>query len=362
MCLERIPAGDSAAGATLSLYWFSLVPELRKDPITDQWVIISPDKARRPGDFLREPVVPKLNPHECPYCAGNEATTPREVFACRQNSSANQPGWSVRVIPHKFPVLGIEGNLEREGEGLFDMMKGVGAHEVIIESPDHVLSMADLPRKSIEQVLGAFRSRIHDLRNDRRLKYILLFKNHGDAAGAGLEHTHSQLIALPVVPKRVQEELRGAKKYYKAKERCIFCDMLRQEARAAIRVVIETERFVVLQPYASRFPFETWILPKQHRSHFEGIDAVHLENLAEVLKSTLERIDRALERPAYSFSIHTAPLQDEECRYFHWHIEIIPKVTRVAGFEWGTGFHINPTPPEESAKFLRDAGRDPIRP
>ena len=280
------------------------------------------------------------------------------MLAYRQGSGANNPGWSVRVIPNKFPVLGIEGDLEREGEGLFDKMKGIGAHEVVVECPDHVVSMADLPQKSIEQVLWAFRERVHDLRNDRRLKYVLLFKNHGEDAGAKLEHSHSELIALPVVPKRVLEELRGAKKYHKAKERCIFCDMLRQETRAGDRIVIETERFVVLEPYAARFPFETWILPKQHRSHFETIDAVHTENLAHVLKSTLQRIDKALERPAYNFSIHTAPLQDGDCPYFHWHIEIIPKVTRVAGFEWGTGVHINPTTPEEAARFLRDAGRD----
>lgn len=333
------------------------MPELRKDPVTDQWVIISPGHGRRPADFVRSPVPTTPSGRSCPYCAGNEAATPQEVLAYRHGSGANQPGWSVRVIPNKIPVLCIEEELEREGEGLFDKMKGVGAHEVVIESPDHVLDMADLPDKAIEQVLWAFRERVHDLKNDQRLRYVLLFKNHGEAAGATEEHSHSQLIALPVVPKRVQEELRGAKRYYKARERCIFCDLIRQESKTGTRIVLETERFVVLEPYAARFPFETWILPRRHRSHFEEIDGADVENLAWVLKSTLQRIDRALERPAYNFCIHTAPLQDAASPSFHWHIEVTPKVTRVAGFEGGSGFYINPTPPEESAQFLRDAGR-----
>jgi UDPglucose--hexose-1-phosphate uridylyltransferase len=332
------------------------MPELRKDPVTDQWVIIATDRARRPGDFVREPVPTIPSGRICPFCPGNEAKTPPEVLAYRNGSGPNQPGWSLRVVPNKFPVLGIEGELSRQGEGIFDKMQGIGAHEVIIETPEHALSITDLSEKSIEQVLWAFRDRVQDLKNDRRLRYVLLFKNHGEAAGATLEHTHSQLIALPVVPKRVQEEMRGAKKYYKFKERCLFCDLIRQETKAAARIVSETDRFVVLEPYAARFPFETWIFPKQHRSHYEDIDAPHLENLAWVLKSTLRKIDKVLERPPYNFLIHTAPLQDSANPFFHWHIEVIPKLTRVAGFEWGTGFYTNPTPPEESAQFLREAG------
>jgi UDPglucose--hexose-1-phosphate uridylyltransferase len=332
------------------------MPELRKDPITERWVIISTERARRPSDFVREPLPTTSSGRFCPFCPGNERKTPAEVLAYRDGSGPNQPGWSLRVIPNKFPVLGIEGDLLREGEGIFDKMQGIGAHEVVIETPEHALSITDLSEKAIEQVLWAFRERIADLKNDRRLRYVLLFKNQGEAAGATLEHTHSQLIALPVVPKRVQEEMDGAKTYYDLKERCVFCDLIRQETRARTRVVAETDRYVVLQPYAARFPFETWIIPKQHRSHYEDMDAVHLENFAWVLKSTLRKIDRVLERPAYNFLIHTAPLQQGANPYFHWHAEVIPKLTRVAGFEWGTGFYINPTPPEESAQFLREAG------
>ncbi|HWF08388.1 MAG TPA: galactose-1-phosphate uridylyltransferase [Bryobacteraceae bacterium] len=332
------------------------MPELRKDPITDSWVIISTDRARRPSDFVRETTPVKPSGRFCPFCSGHEGKTPPEVLAYRDGSGANQPGWSLRVVPNKFPVLGIEGDLQREGEGLFDKMQGIGAHEVIVETPEHALSMTELSEKSIQRILWAFRDRVNDLRNDRRLRYILLFKNHGEAAGATLEHTHSQLIALPVVPKRVQEEIDGARHYYDFKERCIFCDLIRQEAKSGERVVLETERFIVIEPYAARFPFETWILPKHHKSHFEETDAADFENLAWTLKSTLRKIEKVLEMPPYNLLIHTAPPQEVSNPYFHWHIEIIPKLTRVAGFEWGTGFHINPTPPEESAQFLREAG------
>ena len=332
------------------------MPELRKDPITDRWVIIATERARRPADFVRESATTTPSGRFCPFCAGNESKTPPEVLAYRNGSGANQPGWSLRVVPNKFPVLEIEGELGREGEGLFDRMQGVGAHEVVIESPDHILNISELNEKAVEQVLWAFRDRVRDLKNDRRLRYVLLFKNQGTAAGATLEHTHSQLIALPVVPKRVQEEVEGSKNYYDFKERCVFCDLIRQEAKSGARVITETDRFIVLAPYAARFPFETWILPRHHRSHYEDIDAQQLENLAWVLKTTLRKIDKVLERPPYNFLIHTAPLQEAANPWFHWHIEIIPHLTRVAGFEWGTGFYINPTPPEEAAQFLREAG------
>jgi len=259
-------------------------------------------------------------------------------------------------VPNKFPVLGIEGDLMRQGDGMYDKMNGIGAHEVVIETPDHQMTMANMSEKQLEQVLWAFRDRVNDLKRDRRFRYILLFKNHGEAAGASLEHTHSQLIALPVVPRRVKEEIDGAKIYHDFKERCIFCDIVRQEIQAGARLVTEAERFVAIEPYAPRFPFETWVLPKRHESHFEDAEGATVQNLAWVLRSTLRKIDKVLELPAYNFVVHSAPVQEPFQHHFHWHFEIIPKLTKVAGFEWGTGFYINPTPPEESARFLRDAG------
>jgi UDPglucose--hexose-1-phosphate uridylyltransferase len=331
------------------------LPELRKDPITDRWVIIATDRARRPSDFIREPVEYTAG-RICPFCTGFETKTPPEVLAIREGSGANQPGWSLRVVPNKFPVLGIEGELNRQGEGMFDKMDGLGAHEVVIETNVHTEGLAEMPEKQVERVLWAFRERVLDLKRDTRLQYILLLKNHGTAAGATLEHPHSQLIALPVVPKRVLEEIEGAKKYFAFKERCVFCDLIRQEIKDQTRVVSETDQFVVIEPWASRFPFETWILPRRHQSHFEAIDQAGLQALAFVLRSTLRKLDRVLEKPAFNFVIHTAPVQEQSNQFFHWHIELMPRLTKLAGFEWGTGFYTNPTPPEESAKFLRDAG------
>jgi UDPglucose--hexose-1-phosphate uridylyltransferase len=331
------------------------LPELRKDPITGRWVIIATDRAKRPTDFVREKVQIRGSGF-CPFCYGNENKTPPEILAYRNDGSMrNTPGWSLRVVPNKFPALGIEGSLNRQGEGLYDKMNGIGAHEVIIETPDHNLTLATMPARRVEEVLWAFRDRIIDLKKDRRFKYILIFKNHGEAAGASLEHTHSQLIALPVVPKRVAEEVGGAREYYTFKERCVFCDILRQETESGVRVISESSDFIALAPFAPRFPFEIWLLPKAHQSSFEESQRHEFEELAPMLKDMLSRLDRVLDYPAYNYIIHTSPFSESTEDYFHWHLEIMPKLTKLAGFEWGTGFYINPTPPEESAKFLREA-------
>ena len=331
------------------------MPELRKDPVTSRWVIIATDRAKRPTDFVRE----KVTIHGsgfCPFCPGNEAKTPPEIMAYRPDGSGrNQPGWTLRVVPNKFPALGIEGTLNRQGEGLYDKMNGIGAHEVMIETTDHQLTLATMPIRRVEDVVWSYRDRILDLKKDRRFRYILIFKNHGAAAGASLEHTHSQLIALPVVPKRVREEVDFAREYYNYKERCLFCDIIRQEAEAGIRVVSENQGFVAVAPFAPRFPFEIWVLPKVHQSAFEESQKHEFEQLARILKEMLLRLDKVLESPAYNYIIHTSPLTETNNDHYHWHLEIMPKLTKVAGFEWGTGMYINPTPPEEAARFLREA-------
>jgi len=331
------------------------LPELRRDPVTGRWVIIATDRSKRPSDFVRERVQIKGSSF-CPFCYHNEAKTPPEIMAYRPDGSGrDRPGWTLRVVPNKFPALGIEGVLGRQGEGLYDKMNGIGAHEVIIETPDHNLTLAAMPVNRIEDVLWAYRDRVVDLQRDRRFKYILIFKNHGDAAGASLEHTHSQLIALPVVPKRVLEEVDGAKIYYGYKDRCVFCDIIQQEMESRNRVVAENDAFLAITPFASRFPFELSILPKNHQSVFEDSRKHEFEQLASILKDMLMRLDKVLDFPAYNFIIHTSPIPEAANDYYHWHFEIMPKLTKVAGFEWGSGFYINPTPPEEAAQFLRDA-------
>lgn len=331
------------------------MPELRKDPIVGRWVIISTDRGKRPTDFSISEKEPKKG--FCPFCYGNEDKTPEEVLAYRlNNSEPNTPGWKLRVVPNKFPALQIEGGLGRVGEGMFDKMNGLGAHEVIIENPDHNKYLVDLPDKDIENVFWAFRDRIIDLKKDKRFRYILIFKNKGESAGASLEHPHSQLIALPIIPKIVIEELEGSKLHYKYKERCIYCDIIRQESAESIRIINESQNFIALCPFAPRFPFETWILPKIHDSSFEDSQKGEFENLTPFLKNVLQRLNKVLKNPPYNLIIHTSPFAEQRNEYYHWHIEIMPKLTKVAGFEWGTGFYINPTPPEEAAAYLRDAG------
>ncbi|MBI1979189.1 MAG: galactose-1-phosphate uridylyltransferase, partial [Elusimicrobia bacterium] len=187
------------------------------------------------------------------------------------NREKNKSGWRVRVVPNKFPVLQIEGGINRHGDGMYDKMNGIGAHEVLIESPQHNLEIPNLEDNRVEDIFWAFRDRIIDLRRDVRFEYILIFKNKGAAAGASLTHPHSQLIATPMVPVRVRQEIQGGKQYFEYKERCIFCDMVAQELASNVRVVAENDQFVAFEPFAARFPFETWILPKNHDSHFEDL-------------------------------------------------------------------------------------------
>jgi UDPglucose--hexose-1-phosphate uridylyltransferase len=336
------------------------MPELRKDPVVGRWVIISTERSRRPSNF--QPVSHEKSVDFCPFCVGNEDKTPPEVWAHREGGGApNTPGWQVRVVPNKFPALQIEGSLDRRGEGLYDKMHGVGAHEVVIEGPEHDRDLADLPVEHLQKVLTAYRERCLDLHRDKRFRYVLIFKNHGPAAGATLEHTHTQLIATPIIPLILQEELEGSRRYFELKERCIFCDIVAQETdeNNGRRVVSLTEHFLAVEPFAPRFPFETWILPRRHRSSFPSMsDEAELRGLAEILKDTLQRLNRALDRPPYNFVIHTAPVSEGDVDYYHWHLEIMPKLTRVAGFEIGSGFYINPTPPEDAAQYLRELAKD----
>ncbi len=328
--------------------------ELRRDPITGRWNIFNTDEPAGPDAFEVERHA--MSGATCPFCYGNEALTPPEIFAARPPDTApNTPGWSLRVVSNKFPALKIEGELARRGIGIFDMCNGVGAHEVMIETPDHAQQMADLSLDRLIDVVTMFKSRSLDLRGDRRLKYSLIFKNFGLSAGASLEHPHTQLIALPIVPKRVQEELSGAAKYFEFRERCVFCDMLSQELQERERLVCENAGFVAYCPFVSSFPFEMWILPREHSADFTRIDEPGIRDFAAILKDTLTRLRGTLSNPAYNFIIHTTPVELRQRDEYHWRLELIPKLTKVAGFEWGTGFYINPTPPEVAAGYLRHA-------
>jgi UDPglucose--hexose-1-phosphate uridylyltransferase len=338
------------------------MPELRHDPIQGRWVIIATERSRRPDDF---PYIQPVPPGGiCPFCEGNENKTPPEIAAIRNGSGPNQPGWKVRVVPNKFPALRIEGGLDRKGLGAYDQMNGIGAHEVIIETPDHSLNLADAPVDHIRHVLRTYRERLVDLLQDQRFKYVLIFKNYGSAAGASLSHPHTQLIATPVTPLTLVEELNSAKEHFLEKERCLFCDLIQQELESRKRVVAESEYFVAIAPFASRFPFELFIAPKAHHYSFAETSDDMLSHLAPLLKEVLLRVKKCLKDPPYNFLIHTVPNVKAARKHslnwatieldFHWHIEFMPRLTQVAGFEWGTGFYINPTAPEQAAQHLRE--------
>jgi UDPglucose--hexose-1-phosphate uridylyltransferase len=300
---------------------------------------------------------------ECPFCAGHETETPGEILAYRDRTGhPNGPGWRVRVVPNKFPALQIEGDLHKRGEGIYDKMNGIGAHEVIIECPQHETTMADLSEENIREVLWVYHDRLVDLKKDPRLVYGMVFKNVGAAAGASLEHTHSQLIVTPIVPINVWEEMSGSLEFFNYRGRCLFCDMIHQELSTDKRIVLDTPNFVCFSPYAARFPFEVWILPKNHSSHYEYIQKTEVDELGTVLKTILLKLETGLDHPAYNYIIHTSPFDTQLLPHYHWHIEIIPRLTRVAGFEWGTGFYINPVPPEQAASFLRETRVDPNAP
>lgn len=326
--------------------------ELRKDPVVGRWVIISTERAKRPHEFPPE-AAPRRE-GVCPLCPGSERMTPPEILAFRQGGEPNDPSWTLRVVPNKFPALRIEGELGKAADGIYDRMHGIGAHEVVIESERHDIDLFDLPEKRFEDVLWAYRERLLDLKKDHRFKSVLIFKNHGAAAGASLTHSHSQLIALPIIPKRVMEEMHGCREYYRFRDRCLFCDIVVQEMDQKVRIVEETGEFLAFSPYAPRFPFETWIVPKRHQCAYEMIEGDQAKGLAAVFRRTLRRLNLALENPPFNFIVHSAPFQERAAEFYHWHIEIMPKLTKVAGFEWGSGFYINPTPPEESAKYLRE--------
>ena len=327
--------------------------EFRRDPVSGRWVIIASDRVTRPTDFKSERV-PKTGGF-CPFCEGNEDKTPSEIAAYRSpGSTPNRPGWRVRVVPNKFPALRVEGALNKSGDGMYDLMAGVGAHEVIIENPQHVISPSEMDEPMIRDVLSMYQERLLDLGKDKRLLYGMIFKNIGRAAGATLEHSHSQLVVMPVVPRNVAVEMRCAAEFFRFRGRCLFCDMIVQELATETRIVEQNDHFIGFAPFASRFPFEMWIMPRAHSAHFEAIARPEVEALATLLKRCLAKLEKALDMPPYNYIIHTGPFRNVNEEQYHWHIEIIPRIVQLAGFEWGTGFYINAVPPEAAAQYLRD--------
>jgi len=326
--------------------------ELRKDPVNGRWVIVTTDNPMKPSDFER--IEDDFRGGPCPFCYGNENLTPPEIEVMRnENTKHNDSGWQVRAVANKFPALKIEGTLEQRDNGIYDILNGVGAHEVIIETPYHDKDFTDLTFKEVSKVLDMYCRRFNDLRKDERLKYILIFKNYGTSAGATLQHPHTQLIALPMIPKNVLEELNGANMYFGIHERCVFCDIIKQELKEGVRILSENNSFVSFCPFVSRFSFEVRVMPKKHLNNFSEIDDKQKQELATIMIETLKKLKVAIGKHSYNFIIHSKPLDKKNYDYYHWYIEIMPRLTRVAGFEWGTGFYVLRTPPEQAIKYLK---------
>lgn len=335
------------------------MPELRKDLITREWIILAKERAKRPSDFLTGEKVTEahteLDP-QCPFCPGNEGMTPPEILAYRpQHLPSDSPGWQVRVMPNKYAALQRAGEHNRHDIGIYDVMGGVGAHEVVVESPVHNRSLGRMETRQVEKVIWAYIDRFNALREDPRLRYILIFQNHGEVAGSSLTHPHSQIVATPVIPQKVWAKIKGVEQYREYREKCPYCVILEYEGQVKERIICENDSFVVCAPYASRSPFEAWIIPRLHKACFADMSRSEVGEFAEILREILGRINSCLRNPPYNFTLLNIPCSRDRIYDFHWHLEIIPRLTTPAGFEMGTSIYINVTPPEEAAGYLRDA-------
>jgi UDPglucose--hexose-1-phosphate uridylyltransferase len=333
--------------------------QFRKDVFTGRWVIVAEADVVRPSDFHFNKFTRETT--FCPFCETHEASTPPEIFAIRHaGSPANGPGWAVRVVPNSQLRLRIEGDLGRRPEGFHDLMNGVGADEIIAETPRHDRSLHELEVQEITDVVRTYVARILDLKRDKRMRYVLIFKNHGKEAGARtITHSISQLMALPVTPRVIKAKLMAARDYYALKERCIYCDVLHQELTDRKRLIGENADFVSLAPFASRSPFEVSVFPKFHSSTFSGISPVQIENLARIVRDLLQRLDKTLGGPPYNLALQDRPFLRPREGYwktieedFHWHLEILPQVIGMTGFERASWFFYNPVPPELAARCL----------
>lgn len=327
--------------------------ELRRDPLLRRWVIIAPE---RRSDLLTGRLAHSrpVAGQPCPFCPGNEHLNPSEIYVARAPRTAENPhGWAVRITPDQMPLLHVEGPLQRRGVGLFDLMSAIGAHELVTDTPEHEAHWADFDQQQMELLLGSYLARYNDLRNDHRFRHTVIMKNYG-APWSRYSHQHSHIVAMPFTPRRIDDELIGAQEYYRRKERCVFCDILREEEQRRARIVAANDAFVALTPFASGFPFETWVLPCRHLSDFGALEGALLPKLAAIFQQLMSKLRTTLHDPHFSLALHSAPLQGGSADDFHWHWELIPHLSGELGMEWATGVYFNPVAPEDAAACLRD--------
>jgi len=329
-------------------------PRLRKDPVTQRWVVISPERADlpAPGPVSRPTALP---PEACPFCPGNESQTGAEIYVEREaGTAANRPGWSVRVVADRYPIFRIEGGLEKHAEGMYDSMNAVGAHEILIETADHARHWADVEAVHLDRLLRVCQQRCLDLRNDLRFRQVMWVKNYGLPASV-FQHPHSHIMASPFVPRVIEEELKGFGDYARWKERCVVCDMVKQEQRDGRRILLREEGVLAFAPFASRFPFECWIVPVDHAHDFGSAPSGVRRDLARLLPRVLGGLREVLQDPPFTLVLHSSPLAEFAREEYHWHLEVVPHPPHLLGPEWGTGILINPVPPELAAERLRGA-------
>lgn len=332
---------------------------MRRDPLTKRWILCGSEYGiRQVTSFYYNEKIDNHGSDQkeklCPLCEGNEYMTPPEIYAIRDEKGK----WKVRVVPHRFPILRIEGSLNLEGLDLYDKMNPIGAHEVVVESPSHTDLISD---DQLSLVLQAIRTRATDLMRDKRFKYIMVYKNKGKISGSILSHPHSQIIALPIIPNEITNKLHTAFEYYNLKDRCIYCDMIKFEQRAEERVVYMNQHFMAITPYASRYPFEVMILPLKHNCCYAKTTDEEIKSLAEIKNKIKEKLRNALSTTNYRYVIYNSPIPFAKKGYwttlesdYHWHMVMLPVITKEIGFEWASDFYVNPTMPEEAAKYLRE--------
>lgn len=331
--------------------------ELRYNIVTGDWVIIAPERSRRPMEHVvaGQPLPPQPQ-HllTCPFCPGNEAETLPEVYRM-----SGPDGWLARVVPNRFPALSRTGDRTRHMGSLHRHVSAVGVHDVVVEHRRHDLTIAGMQPEDVARVLWVYRERFRQIREDTRIEAIVVFRNHRESAGSSLHHPHSQILATPIVPAQFRERIETAIRHYDTFGECVFCAMVRNEVDEGSRMIEATEHFVAFIPYAAVTPFHTWIVPRRHASSFDAITDVEINDLGAVLRSILARMEIGLENPAYNYIIRTIPIRTLNTEYFHWYLTIVPRLTYTAGFELGSGMFINATLPEENAEFLRAVKLEP---
>ncbi len=335
--------------------------ELRQDITTREWVILAPERGKRPQ---QKPKTKAAAADElpgwdaaCPFCPGNETQTPEEVLRIPDPDKPSD--WAVRVVPNRFAALTTRGDTTRIEEGpFFRKMGGYGVHEVIIDSPSHNTPLALMSYEQVIRILTAYQQRYNVIKEDREIRDITIFRNVGWAAGTSLVHPHSQLVATPIMAPYYRRKFDVAHDYHADMGRCLYCDLIAWDLKNGTRrVVAETDEFAVIHPYASHTPYETWILPKEHCASFGLFSAAHLTELAQVLKDITFCLYEGLDNPAYNLVIDSTTTYDEDDPYYHWHIRILPRLSTIAGFELGSGISISTALPEETAEYMKQTAK-----